>query len=152
MRNKRPAGIATAGDERGIGIIEIVVSMFVIALLVLSFIPVLINSNRLSARNTTMATATQIVNAQIESVRGFAAQSRAVPRCQDIVTQTRPPYDPQPVSDPRGGSLLAVWGPITCPSSLSSYPGTVRLSVSVTPSGSTSPLASADTLIWVSTP
>ena len=147
MRNKRLADIAIAGDERGIGIIEIAISMFLIALLVLSFIPVLISSNRLSARNTSMATATQIVNTQIESVRGFAAQSSTTPGCGAVSNRTRGSNAPVAVPDPRGGSLLAVWGPITCPSS---YPGTVRLSVSVTQTGSTSPIAFADTLIWVS--
>ena len=144
MRNKRLANTAIVGDERGIGIIEIVVSMFVIALLVLSFIPMLINSNRLSARNTTMATATQIANTQIESVRGQAAQRSTTPGCSVVSGYARTLTTP----DPRGGSLQAN-SVFTCPSS---YPGTVRLSVSVTRLGSTSSLASADTLIWVSTP
>ena len=150
MRTKRLANIA--GDERGIGIMEIVVSMFLIALLVLSFIPVLINSNRLSARNTTMATATQIVNAQIETVRGFAAQQATTPGCGAVTAKAQESAGspvPNAVPNPRGGSLSAAWVLITCPSG---YPGTMRLSVTVTQSGETTPTASADTLIWVSTP
>ena len=145
MKNKRFAD--TAGDERGIGIIEIVVSMFLIALLVLSFIPVLINSNRLSARNTTMATATQIVNKQIELARGFAPQAPTAPSCDFIntfVLRSIPPY-----VDPRGITLQAAWSPITCPSS---GPGTVSMRVSVTQSGSSTPTAVAYTLIRVLVP
>ena len=148
MRNKRLAGIAIAGDERGIGIIEIVVSMFLIALLVLSFIPVLINSNRVSGRNTTMATATQIVNKQIESARAVTSSTSTAPSCSNMSTFMVSPAPPA-VVDPRGVTLQAVWSPITCPSS---YPGTVLMRVSVTLSGSTSALASAATLVRVITP
>jgi Tfp pilus assembly protein PilV len=143
MRNKRLADIA--GDERGIGIIEIVISMFLIALLVLSFIPVLINSNRLSGRNTTMATATQIVNKQIQSARAVTSSTSTTPSCANMNNFMVSPA-PSAVVDPRGVTLLAVWAPITCPSS---YPGTVLMKVSITQSGYTSPTASAATLVRV---
>ena len=146
MRNERLADSASA--ERGIGIIEIVVSMFLIALLVLSFIPVLINSNRLSARNTTMATATQIVNKQIESARAVTSSTSTAPSCSNLNTFMVSPA-PSAVVDPRGVTLPARWRPLTCPVS---YPGTVRMRVSITQPGSSSPMASADTLVRVIAP
>lgn len=148
MSENRLPGIVTAGDERGIGIIEIVVAMLLIALLVLSFIPVLINSNRVSARNTTMATATQIVNKQIESARAVTSSTSTAPSCANMNSFMVSPA-PSAVVDPRGVTLLAMWSPITCPTS---YPGTVHMRVSVTRSGETSPTASADTLVRVIAP
>ena len=148
MREKRLASIALAGDERGIGIIEIAISMILIALLVLSFIPVLINSNRLSGRNTTMATATQIVSKQIEAARAVTSSTSTAPSCANMNNfMVSPP--PSAVVDPRGVTLLAVWSPITCPTT---YPGTVHMRVSITQSGYSSPTASADTLVRVITP
>lgn len=145
MRENRVPSIDIAGGERGIGIIEIVISMFLIALLVLSFIPVLINTNRLSGRNTTMATATQIVSKQIESARAVTSSTSTAPSCANMNSFIVSPA-PSAVVDPRGVTLLAVWSPITCPSS---YPGTVLMRVSITQSGYTSPTASADTLVRV---
>ena len=148
MSENRLPGIVTVGDERGIGIIEIVVAMLLIALLVLSFIPVLINSNRVSARNTTMATATQIVNKQIESARAVTSSTSTAPSCANMNSFMVSPA-PSAVVDPRGVTLLAMWSPITCPTS---YPGTVHMRVSVTRSGETNPTASADTLVRVIAP
>ena len=145
MRENRARSVAIAGDERGIGIIEIVVSMFLIALLILSFIPVLINSNRLSGRNTTMATATQIVNKQIQSARAVTSSTSTAPSCTNMKNFVVSPA-PSAVVDPRGVTLLAAWSLITCPST---YPGTVLMSVSITQSGYSSPTASAATLVRV---
>lgn len=148
MNENQPRPIDLVGDERGIGIIEIVISMFLIALLILSFIPVLINSNRLSGRNTTMATATQIVSKQIEAARAVTSSTSTAPSCANMNNfMVSPP--PSAVVDPRGVTLLAVWSPITCPAT---YPGTVHMRVSITQSGYTSPTASADTLVRVITP
>ncbi len=148
MSHKRPASIASADSERGIGIIEIVIAMLLISLLVLAFIPVLINTNRVSARNTTMATATQIVNKQIESARAVTSSTASAPSCANMNSFMVSPA-PSAVVDPRGVTLLAVWSPITCPSS---YPGTVHMRVTVTRSGDTGPTASADTLVRVIAP
>jgi Tfp pilus assembly protein PilV len=133
-------------DEHGLSLIEIVVSMFLLALLVLSFTPVLVNTLKLTARNTTIVTATQIVNQQIEAARAVRSTTATVPSCDDIrqfllVTQA-------PVVDPRGVTLQARWDPFTaCTSRVS--PGYVRVKVSVTQSGFASPTASAATLIFV---
>lgn len=130
--------------ERGLGIIEIVVAMLLLALLTLSFAPVLITTIKLSARNTTIATATQIVNQQIEAVRAVSTLSSSDTKCSDVTTFVS--ATPAPVIDPRGVTLQAQWNSVTCPVV---YPGVVRVRVSVTEAGSSSPTASADTMILV---
>ncbi|QOD93845.1 hypothetical protein [Chryseoglobus sp. 28M-23] len=48
-------------DERGLGLLEIVISMFLISLIAISFIPVLVSGLRASEANSTIATATRLV-------------------------------------------------------------------------------------------
>lgn len=48
-------------DERGLGLLEIVISMFLISLIAISFIPVLVSGLRASEANSTTATATRLV-------------------------------------------------------------------------------------------
>ena len=147
MRETRSLRDAGKGGEQGVGIIEIVVAMLLLALLVLSFAPVLVSAIKLSGRNTTIATATQIVNQQIEAARAVSTLSAAVTKCTDIggfIAVT-----PAPIVDPRGVTLQPVWDAITCPLT---YPGVVKVRVSVTQAGFPSATASATTLILVTAP
>jgi len=147
MRETRSLRDAHRGDENGVGIIEIVVAMLLLALLVLSFAPVLVSAIKLSGRNTTIATATQIVNQQIEAARAVSTLSAAVTKCTDIVGFIA--VTSAPIVDPRGVTLQPVWDAITCPLS---YPGVVKVRVSVTQAGYPSATASATTLILVTAP
>jgi prepilin-type N-terminal cleavage/methylation domain-containing protein len=52
--------------DDGFGMIEVVISLFLLSILSFSFIPLLVNSIKSTGTNTTIATATQIVNQQIE--------------------------------------------------------------------------------------
>jgi type II secretory pathway pseudopilin PulG len=56
-------------DDEGLGMIEIVVSMLMLALLAVAFLPVLITGLKSTAANAVSATATQLANQAIESVR-----------------------------------------------------------------------------------
>ena len=131
-------------SDQGFGIIEVVLSMFLLGLLSVSFIPLLINSIRNSGANTTIATATQIVNQQIEGVRAVRSAAATAPSCSDITRFLQVTL--APVIDPRGVTLIPQWDPTSCPTS---YPGVVRARVTVTRSGNASPVASAVTLIFV---
>ena len=57
-------------DDAGLGLIEVVVSMFMLALLAVAFLPVLISGVQSTARNAVVATATQLANQSIETARG----------------------------------------------------------------------------------
>jgi Tfp pilus assembly protein PilV len=97
-------------SEQGFGMIEIVVSFFLLSILSLSFIPVLINSWKTSGTNTTMATATQIVNQQLEGARAVRSAAATSPSCLDITKFLQVTL--APVIDPRGVSLQPQWAAI----------------------------------------
>lgn len=68
MQHRREGGLlsttnarARVDDERGLGLLEIVISMFLISLIAISFIPVLVSGLRASEANSTIATATRLV-------------------------------------------------------------------------------------------
>ena len=135
----------TSRDDRGFGVIEIVISLFLLGLLAISFIPVLINGWKTSARNTTIATATQLVNQQMNNLRAVRSPTSAPPSCADITAFVAGTLLPS--LDPRGVSLQPQWDSVSCPAS---YPGVMRLRVTVTETGEIAPIASAVTLLFVS--
>ena len=123
--------------ESGFGIIEIVVAMFLLGLLTIATLPILVQGLRLSATNSTLATATQLANQQIEQVR--AQQS-----CGSIVAATSTVATSGPsltVSRTVGG---------TCPAT--GYPITVPVTVQVSRSDTGVVLVTASTRIFVSGP
>jgi len=130
--------------EDGFGVIEVVVSLFLLSLLSVSFIPLLVNSIKSTASNTTIATATQIVNQEIEGARAVRSPTSTTPSCLDITNFLQVTI--ASVTDPRGVTLSPKWDATTCPTT---YPGVVRARVSVTRSGSTTPVAQAVTFIYV---
>jgi type II secretory pathway pseudopilin PulG len=58
--------------DDGLGLIEIVISMFLIALLAIAFIPVIVSGIRASSLNSTVATATRLVSQAIDVARAAA--------------------------------------------------------------------------------
>lgn len=130
--------------ENGFGVIEVVMSLFLLSLLSVAFIPLLINSIRSTGTNTTIATATQIVNQEIEGARAVRSPTSTAPSCLDVTQFLQVTL--APVMDPRGVTLVPKWDPTVCPST---YPGVVRARVSVTRSGSTASVAQAVTFIYV---
>jgi len=133
-------------EESGFGIIEVVVSMFLLGMMSVSFVPILLNSWKDTSANTTIATATQIVNEQIEGARAVRSASSSIPSCADVIAYLQVTLPP--VIDPRGVTLQPQWNPTTCPTM---YPGVVRASVQVSRVGVTTPIASAVTFIYVGT-
>lgn len=133
-------------DQAGFGVIEVVVSMFLLGMMSVSYVPLLLNSWKDTGANTTIATATQIVNEQIEGARAVRSTSSSTPSCADVVAYMEVTL--APVIDPRGITLQPEWNPTTCPTT---YPGVVRASVQVSRVGLATPIASAVTLIFVAT-
>lgn len=93
-----------ASDEAGFGMIEVVVSMFMIMLLAVAFLPVLISGMKTTATNATVATATQLVNQSIESAR-----STTYTNCAGMNALTGTTTAP----DGRGGTLQ-ITRTVTC--------------------------------------
>lgn len=130
--------------EGGFGMIEVVVSMLLLGVLSISFIPLLMNSVKSTGSNTTIATATQIVNREVEGARAVRSPTATSPSCNDITQYLQVTL--ASVIDPRGVTLVPKWDPTSCPSA---YPGVVRARISVTRIGNATPVAQAVTLIYV---
>ena len=131
-------------SEAGFGVVEVVISLFLLSLMSVSFIPLLVNSIKSTAKNTTIATATQIVNQEIEGARAVRSPTATTPSCLDITNFLSVTL--ASTTDPRGVTLVPRWDATTCPTT---YPGVVRARVSVVRTGTTTPVAQAVTLIYV---
>ena len=140
----KPAGGEVRISKRWFGVIQIVVSMFLLGVLLIFYIALTISPVKVNGMNTTIATATQIVNEQIEGARAVRSPASTEPSCQDITTFLQVTL--APVKDPRGVTLVPQWDPTSCPST---YPGVIRVRVTVTRIGYSTPVASAVTLIFV---
>jgi type II secretory pathway pseudopilin PulG len=67
----RPTDTDRASDA-GLGLLEIVISMFLIALLAIAFVPVIISGIRAASLNSTVATATRLVSQAVDAARTAA--------------------------------------------------------------------------------
>jgi len=121
--------------ESGFSLVEIIVSMFLLALLAMSFLPLVAQTLETSAGNTTLATATRLVSERMEAVRIDPT---------DCPTNSVVPATPM---DPRGVSLeVQTYVTGDCPG-LFGYRVTVAKA-----SAPTKLLAEATTLISVPAP
>jgi type II secretory pathway pseudopilin PulG len=131
---QRPSAV----DDSGLGIVEIVVSMFLLALLAVAFLPLLIQGMMASVTSATVATASQLLNQQLDAVRAVP------PNCADV--RAFADVTVLPTTDPRGTEFQPDSVAGACPAS---YPGVVRVEVRVTEVGDVRPLAEAVTLVYV---
>ena len=129
-----------ARTDDGIGMLEIVVSMFLVALIAISFLPLLMNTLKSSAANTITNSATQLVASSMDKARVVTpATCSAVTTFASTVLPT--------VTDARGVVLQQnrqIVG--SCPTS---YPGTVAVRAWVTEYGKAIVLAESTALIYV---
>jgi type II secretory pathway pseudopilin PulG len=125
-----------ATGESGLGIVEIVVSMFLLALLAVAFLPLLIQGMTASVRSATVATASQLLNQQLDRVRAVA------PNCADVHTFAA--VSVPPTTDGRGTVFQPDSVADGCPTS---YPGVVKVEVTINEAGEV--IAEAVTLVYV---
>lgn len=122
MNVSRYSGTALVDDERGFGMVEIVVAMFIFMLVALSFLPFLIQSLKVSVLNTTTTTAAQIVNDQLDAALDM---QRVSPSCDALTAFTATSLPS--ITDPRGVVLKPHRSTFTtCPAA---YPATVKVTV-----------------------
>lgn len=76
-----------APRDSGIGLIEIIISMFLISLLAIAFVPVIISAIRASELNSTSATATRLVSQAIDDARSSGATDCAAAQLLNTSTQ-----------------------------------------------------------------
>ena len=129
-----------SGQDDGIGMIEIVVAMFIIAVLALSFLPVLMQGLTSTEKNAQYATASQIASAQMELARTSARGSCAA--VTSFLGYTDKLVDGISYRETRTrvGS---------CPSTDLNATGTATIRVTVTQTGKTAVLATSETRVFV---
>lgn len=135
-----------AREDEGFGLVEIVVALFMLAILSIAFLPLLIQGLQLSADNATRATATQILHDRLEAVRTQSV------KCDELRTAIHGTATSATV-DPRGISFQVKTTVAACPTAASAYPTTVSVVVEVRRMDdlTATPLASATTLVFVKT-
>lgn len=122
-------------DDSGLGLIEIVVSMLMLAILAIAFLPLLVEGLKLSARNTTLATATQLVAERIQLAQA------AGPACASVAALG----GVQSFTDGRGIDLQVTTTTGLCESSTTLLP----VSVAVIRLDTVETITSASTLVYV---
>lgn len=125
-------------NEAGFGLIEIMVSMFLLALLATAFLPLLIQAMRTSVMNASVATANQLASAQLDELRTLDPYCDTVSAFDDVT--------PASVTDTRGTVYQPSRAVAACPSV---YPGVIEVTVSVARAGEPSSLARARTLVYL---
>ena len=125
-------------SDAGFGVIEIIVSMFLLSLLALAFLPLLIESMTAAARNATIATAYQLVSQQLDEVRIIASTCADVSAFDDVAIAV--------TTDARGTVFQPHREVAACPDV---YPGVVQVRAWVTESGNSEAIAEAVTLVYV---
>ena len=151
MRIKRTvatAGSAQVNDDRtdctasinddGFGLVEIVVSMLLIGVIAVSFLPVLVRALTASALNVTVATATQIINEQLDAGRA------SVRNCEQLLAFVS--VTPAPVTDSQSIVLQANRSASDCNDANVNY---ASITVTVTRSDTAAIAAEATTLVTV---
>jgi len=128
---------AAAIEQGGFTLIEVVVAMFLLAIVATGLIPALVGSLKVSAQNTNIATASQLVSQQIDIARSGPATCAALTSYKNAVLP--------PVVDARGASYQPKRNSVTCTAAA----GIAKVKVSVTLSGSAKVLASAITYIYI---
>jgi len=122
------------------GLVEVIVALFILAILAVAFLPILIQGVKLSSVNATRASAGQLVNEQLEMARTLGKN------CSAIEAFATPTPSNVSSSDGRDVSLVVDRVIGACPAT---YPGTVRVAATVTRFDTGEALAEATALIFV---
>ncbi|WP_241986018.1 prepilin-type N-terminal cleavage/methylation domain-containing protein [Cryobacterium sp. Hz7] len=132
-----PGANPDRGDP-GFGLIEVVISMFLLSLLTIAFLPLLITAMKTTVLSSTIASASQLVSQQLDAIRAVAPNCAEVGAFDDGSVAT---------SGLSGGTVFQphrLVGP--CPGT---YPGVVSVRAWVTKAGDVKVMAEATTLVYV---
>lgn len=132
-----------ANDE-GFSVVELIIAMFLLAILALAVLPLLIGATTSSAVNKSLVAATTYANSQLAPIRVQFPNDGASNSCAAVAARAA-----TGVVDSASG-LLADVTVSACPASL---PGTVTVTAKVYKSGSAAnPLTTLPTKIVVTSP
>jgi type II secretory pathway pseudopilin PulG len=122
-------------SESGFGLVEIVISMFILAAISIAFLPLLIQGLKQSAANTTLATATQLVNERMQLAQAGG------PTCANVTAVG----GTEDLTDPRGVVIRVTTTVGSCPAGS----GTVSVAATAVRLDTGATLADASTLVFV---
>lgn len=127
-------------DDRGFGMIEIIISMGILLIVSVTVLPVFITALRLSSTNVSLTTATQMVSQSMDIARDLPSTCAAV---KQWALETTGTYE----TDPRGVELEShLDASAACPLP-GDFPSPFKISVWVTLRGSTVTIAQAETRV-----
>jgi type II secretory pathway pseudopilin PulG len=125
----------THTSDTGLGLMEIVISMLMLAILAIAFLPLLVQGLKLSAQNTTLATATQLVAERMQLAQNAGPVCANVAALESVSTFT----------DSRGIQLQVTTTTGLCEANTR----TLSVSTSVVRLDTVETIASASTLVYV---
>lgn len=117
-------------EDDGFSLVEVIMAMFLLAVLALTVLPLIIGATRVSVSNRDLVAATTFANAQLAPVKAAFPNDPTTPTSCATLRTT---YARTAVPDPAGTGLTADVAVGTCPAA---YPGTVTVTVRVFDGGS----------------
>lgn len=129
-------------EDDGFGLVEIVVSMFILGLIAIAFLPLLIQGVQVAAQNRVLATATQLVHDELE-------QARAIGTCDGLVAFGANTSQPDPDFQITR-TVLHPTNPTADPCTIT-YPGVLKVTIDITRAGDIETLTTATSLVLVKT-
>lgn len=130
-------------DQAGVSLVEIVVAMFLLAVMSVAVLPLMAGAVQASATNRDLVAANSLANAQLATLQTTFPTS-AENSCTAVAAEAA-----SGIADPSGSGATASIAVGTCPSS---YPGTVTVRVQAFRPGSAKAALTLDTAILVATP
>ncbi|WP_160150814.1 type IV pilus modification PilV family protein [Microbacterium timonense] len=136
--------------DEGFSIVEVIIAMFLLAVIALAVLPLMIGATRTSVVNRDLVAAITFANAQLAPVKAaFGVDPAGPARCSELRTRAVP--STAAIADPAGTGMSATVEIGACPTGAASYPATVAVAVKVRdPNGRV--LVTLPTLALVSEP
>ena len=134
--------------DEGFSLVEVVLAMFLLAILSLAVLPALIGGITMSTVNKDVVAATAFANARIASLRAeFSSEPGSTSVCENLLARMLPT---EAANEDIGTGMKATFTVLDpCPTSPDVYPVTVRARIAVAGSGGKL-LVTADTSFRVS--
>lgn len=137
-----------SSQDSGFGLIEIIISMFLLAVLAIAFLPLLMTSMKATVQSSSVATASQLLSEQLDAVRALPKNCQSVSTFDDSsVANTLPS-----ITDSRGVEYQPTRSVGSCPNPAATpadYPRVVTVRASVTIDGDASNVVEAETLVYL---
>lgn len=140
-------GKPQGSDDIGFSLVELVIAMFLLAVIALALLPLMIASTQTSSVNGSLVSATTFANSQLAPIRASYPDDAAGSSCATLRGLAR-----TDVAGPTGSDLVADIVIGACPAS-GSYPAAIPVTVTVGSSTDSSvTLAEISTYVVAATP